>query len=84
MFHNNIIRIFVLKLIYKIMDDKTAEEKLNKIRNNISILGDAIYNTIDDTIIEHELEMSLTEVIEALLNATKKVNNRGIMQMFKQ
>lgn len=66
------------------MDDKTAEEKLNKIRNNISILGDAIYNTIDDTIIEHELEMSLTEVIEALLNATKKVNNRGIMQMFKQ
>ena len=66
------------------MDDKTNEEKLEVITNNIKVLGEAIYNTIDETIIENKLEMSLTEVIEALLNATKKVNNRGIMQMFKK
>lgn len=65
------------------MDDKTNEEKLAIITNNIKVLGEAIYNTIDETIIENKLEMSLTEVIEALLNATKKVNNRGISQMFK-
>ncbi len=65
------------------MDDKTNEEKLAIITNNIKVLGEAIYNTIDETIIENKLEMSLTEVIEALLNATKKVNYRGISQMFK-
>lgn len=65
------------------MDDKTNEEKLEVITNNIKVLGEAIYNTIDETIIENKLEMSLTEVIEALLNATKKVNYRGISQMFK-
>ena len=66
------------------MDDKTNEEKLEVITNNIKVLGEAIYDTIDNTIIENKLEMSLTEVIEALLNATKKVNYRGISQMFKK
>lgn len=58
-------------------------DKVNTVLRHIALIENAINNAIDDTIEEINEPITVPEIISALLNASKRMNQNEIMQLVR-
>lgn len=55
-------------------------EKANAITKNISIIEKAVTNTVESTVMDMETVVTVNEVMAALMNVLKKLNQQCLMK----